>query len=426
MITRVLVVAKTRQGAHACIGGITAEGQSVRLVAADAAVNEHAGMDYAVGEVWEVDLRPADKLVPPHVENVVVWARHRLGTAADPIASIEQRMPPVSGGIEALYSGLGLAASNGALYIAERGGVPAFSTMFWRPDQPLWRCDDGKRIRYRYPAAGGDRTLVFVGFQEPVEAIPAGTLLRVSLAHWWRPEEDDDGELRCYMQLSGWFLPPNGASGQPPATLANGAGSVTAGRTAAGVASVPSRGSGEAKNLEQPANKRGGADRADTPQLQPRSPGMADAERLLKTVFGYDSFRSLQAEIVANLLAKRDTLAIMPTGSGKSLCYQLPALLFDGLTVVVSPLISLMQDQVNQLLELGAPAVFLNSTLDYGAYRATAERVKRGEVKLLYTSPETLLRPETLVMLDCCRVDCLAIDEAHCISAWGHDFRPEY
>ena len=420
MMTKVLIVAKTRQGTHACIGGITFEGQSVRLVAADAAVNEHAGMDYAVGEVWEVDIRPTENLVPPHVENVVVWSKRRLGTAADPISSIEQRMPPVSGGIEALFSGLALAWSSGALYITERGGVPPYSTMFWRPDQALQRSDDGKRIRYRYAAAGGGRTLVFVGFQEPIETIPAGTLLRVSLAHWWRPAEDEDGELRCYVQLSGWFLPPAGASRQAVATPAAGVS------PAAAVPAVPSRTSGDTKQMEQQPDAREVSGSAPRPQLQPGRPGMAEAQRLLKTVFGYDVFRSLQAEIVANLLAKRDTLAIMPTGSGKSLCYQLPALLFDGLTVVVSPLISLMQDQVNQLLELGAPAVFLNSTLDYGAYRATAERVKRGEVKLLYTSPETLLRPETLLMLDNCRVDCLAIDEAHCISAWGHDFRPEY
>ncbi len=427
MLTKVLIVAKTRQGTRACIGGITAEGQSVRLVAADAAVNEHAGMDYAVGEVWELDLRPAETLVPPHVENVVVWSRRRLGVAADPISSIEQRMPPVTGGIETLFSGLTLAGSTGALYIAERAGVPACSTLFWRPDQPLQRCDEGKRIRYRYPAAGGDRTLVFVGFQEPVETLPAGTLLRVSLAHWWRPEEDEAGELRCYVQLSGWFMPAHPAGGQPPTRAGaegNPASSADATPAASGVSPLPAAalatGAGEARDgpsvHEAPGSGR--------PALE--GPALADARHILRTVFGYDSFRSLQPEIVANLLARRDTLAVMPTGSGKSLCYQLPALLFDGLTVVVSPLISLMQDQVNQLLELGVPAVFLNSTLDYGAYRATAERVKRGEAKLLYTSPETLLRPETLVMLDKCFVACLAIDEAHCISAWGHDFRPEY
>ena len=125
------------------------------------------------------------------------------------------------------------------------------------------------------------------------------------------------------------------------------------------------------------------------------TPGLTAARDLLRSVFGYDDFRPYQAEIIANILAHRDTLAVMPTGSGKSACYQLPALLFDGLTVVVSPLIALMQDQVTQLQELGVPAAFLNSTLDYDSYLQTANRVRAGEIRLLYTSPETLVRAET-------------------------------
>ncbi|MDX1687917.1 MAG: DNA helicase RecQ [Candidatus Promineifilaceae bacterium] len=153
---------------------------------------------------------------------------------------------------------------------------------------------------------------------------------------------------------------------------------------------------------------------------------MDDARRLLKQTFGFDEFWPLQEEVVGNVLDKRDTLAVMPTGSGKSLCYQLPALLFSGLTVVVSPLISLMQDQVDQLQAAGIAAVSLNSTLDYPTYTRNVARIRNREVRLLYVAPETLLRPETLVLLERLAVDCLTIDEAHCISEWGHDFRPEY
>ena len=147
---------------------------------------------------------------------------------------------------------------------------------------------------------------------------------------------------------------------------------------------------------------------------------------LLKSIFGYEDFRPLQADIIANVQQQRDTLVIMPTGGGKSLCFQIPALLLDGLTVVVSPLISLMDDQVTQLRQLNVPAAYLNSTLSYSEYLETVNRVKQGQIKLVYMAPETLLRPETLVMLEGCQLDMLAIDEAHCISQWGHDFRPEY
>ena len=147
---------------------------------------------------------------------------------------------------------------------------------------------------------------------------------------------------------------------------------------------------------------------------------------LLKTYFGYDSFRPFQEEIMTRIIQKKDTLALLPTGGGKSLCYQIPALIFPGLTIVISPLISLMKDQVQQLDQVGIPAVYLNSSLSAEAYRQQSDKVRRMEVKLVYAAPETLLTPRFLELVSGLRVDCLTIDEAHCISEWGHDFRPEY
>src|SRR5210317_1736980 len=153
---------------------------------------------------------------------------------------------------------------------------------------------------------------------------------------------------------------------------------------------------------------------------------MTSIQQTLQRVFGLQGFRPFQQEIIEQVLSGGDAFVLMPTGGGKSLCYQLPALHRSGLAIVISPLISLMKDQVDALKANGVRAAMYNSNLDAGEAREVLEALHSGQLDLLYVAPERMMKPAFLESLEHMPIALIAIDEAHCVSQWGHDFRPEY
>lgn len=208
MNVRLLIAAKTRMSTGVCIGALTTTGENLRLKP-PGRINwsfEDAAQ-FEIRQVWDMKVQRVSSVEPPHTEDVVVHEKKYVGTfTMERTTNVIESVAEIAAGDPgALFDRLLRWTFAGSLYISEAGGIPNYSVGFWRPDKPLTRFAIGNGQRYRYPTSMGPLGFKFVGFQEPIETIPADTLVRVSLGRWWSPP-DQEVEPRCYAQISGWYL----------------------------------------------------------------------------------------------------------------------------------------------------------------------------------------------------------------------------
>ncbi len=202
----VLIVAKTRMGGrYCCVGGFDLESiQCVRLLQSNG-YNQPVETPFEVGQIWDLEYARRNDVVPPHVEDVLVSRGRRVGQESNMLEYLLQNIEPWRGGPEALFEGLLCATASGSGYVCEEGGISDRSVGFWVSDVRLGRADYGEKVRYQYPGASDIRYLTYTGVADPINLLEAGSLIRVSLARWWKPEEQESQEERCYLQLSGWY-----------------------------------------------------------------------------------------------------------------------------------------------------------------------------------------------------------------------------
>jgi ATP-dependent DNA helicase RecQ len=203
---RTLIVGKTHMYNAACIGGLALDTNlSLRLLQPDGS-NYPEDNVYEVGEIWDLTFKPRSKTIPPHTEDVLVQNRRFLGLQDHLAEFLCARIHPWQGPPAHLFDNLIQESPGGSGFIARSTGIPEHSTGFWISDRYLIRADYNQKVRYNYPHYEGVRYITYVGFGQPIERIPAGTLVRVSLARWWRPPDDPEAEEKCFLQLSGWYL----------------------------------------------------------------------------------------------------------------------------------------------------------------------------------------------------------------------------